>query len=718
MIEFVKEQKENSTYEKHESTALKKARAIKNALRKKAFGKNSTKNDMDQFRQAVKTHNYLKKLDESKHKQNTSRHHESLYRKNFYKFAENCTNGTLDQTPEGVTFSEDDANMYFPEKYSQPNPVDLEALIWFPYLPMPVSTPFDLEPIRPKHIKTVLQSKKPTSAPGPDGIMYGILRKLPATHHVLATVFTKMLMEGDPPESWSKSTVTLIHKAGDTSDPQNFRMISLTSCVGKVFHQILSDRISSYLLCNNLLDSSTQKAFLKGINGCIEHTFVMNELLANARNKKKTIHVTYFDLADAFGSVEHNLINHTLQRNGLPNSVCKYVENLYSRLQGQVKGPNWMSSPFDFKRGVFQGDPLSPIIFLTVFNPIVQHLKSIEEIYGYNLNVSRYITLPFADDFCLITSDKRHHQKIMNEIHSITKTMNLTLKPVKCKSISICSGRSKACTKNECEDAPEKFLGCNITYSGKSADIHEIVQSKLTGMADNIKSCMVRDEFKLRVYTQYATPSIRYMLTVHELTHTQLDKLDHMHTNTIKAFLGLPPRGPTPAIIHSPDGLGFPRISDLYLESHTLAYARCEVKADDRVVHALKSKLNRESQWTRKKNKHGLKRWHEQYERAANEATSDKQELNWPKVKKILKDLAANNRLEYWREYIKPLVQQGNMLKLIHLENMDLTWKSIIFHLPRGVLIFAVRSSIDYLPTFSNLRTWGEKKSNEVQIMW
>ena len=72
--------------------------------------------------------------------------------------------------------------MYFPEKYSQPNPVDLEALIWFPYLPMPVSTPFDLEPIRPRHIKTVLQSKKPTSAPGPDGIMYGILRKLPATY--------------------------------------------------------------------------------------------------------------------------------------------------------------------------------------------------------------------------------------------------------------------------------------------------------------------------------------------------------------------------------------------------------------------------------------------------------------------------------------------------------------------------------------------------------
>ena len=55
-----------------------------------------------------------------------------------------------------------------------------------------------------------------------------------------------------------------------------------------------------------------------------------------------------------------------------------------------------------------------------VFNPIIQHLKSMEDRYGYDLDGSKYITLPFADDFCLITSNKRHHQKIMDEIHGIT----------------------------------------------------------------------------------------------------------------------------------------------------------------------------------------------------------------------------------------------------------------------------------------------------------
>ena len=38
---------------------------------------------------------------------------------------------------------------------------------------------------------------------------------------------------------------------------------------------------------------------------------------------------TFFDLADAFGSVEHNLINHTLKRNGIPDGICKYWDSLF-----------------------------------------------------------------------------------------------------------------------------------------------------------------------------------------------------------------------------------------------------------------------------------------------------------------------------------------------------------------------------------------------------
>ena len=269
-------------------------------------------------------------------------------------------------------------------------------------------------------------------------------------------------------------------------NPSNFRMISLTSCIGKLFHQIVANRIESYLLTNHLLDCETQKAFLKGINGCIEHTTIMRELIADARSRKQTIHVTFFDLADALGSVEHNLIDHTLRRNGIPSPVCDYVKNLYSRLEGCVKTKEWTAEPFSFKRGVFQGDPLSPIIFLMVFNPIIQHLK-LKEDSGYSLNGMKFITLPFADDFCLITSDKRKHQKTMNQILEITQSMNLQLKPVKCKTISIRCGvpcevqfSLGSDVLKTVKEAPEKFLGCQITFSFKNRDMYDLISSKLS----------------------------------------------------------------------------------------------------------------------------------------------------------------------------------------------------------------------------------------------
>ena len=209
---------------------------------------------------------------------------------------------------------------------------------------------------------------------------------------------------------------------------------------------------------------------------------------------------------------------------------------------------------------------------------------------------------------------------------------------------------------------------------------------------------------------------MRYMLTVQELTDTQQEKLDHFHTNAVKGLLGLSSKGPTPAVIHSPaDGLGIPHVSDTYQESHTLAYAQCMVKADNRVVHALKCKVDRESKWRRKKIKHGSSHWHEIYQHMADKAGSTTRP-NWPKFKQRDKDLIIIDHATFWRNYIKPLVQQGNLLKLIEAENADLTWRSIIYDLPRGVLSFGVHASIDLLSTFSILKTWGKRSQTKCKF--
>ena len=93
-----------------------------------------------------------------------------------------------------------------------------------------------------------------------------------------------------------------------------------------------------------------------------------------------------------------------------------------------------------FKRGVFQGDPISPVIFLLVFNPILQKLQ--ENLHkGYKLGDVSHVTTPYADDFCLISTRSTSHQKMINDLHIQISSMGMKLKPSKCRSFSISGGR-------------------------------------------------------------------------------------------------------------------------------------------------------------------------------------------------------------------------------------------------------------------------------------
>ena len=172
-----------------------------------------------------------------------------------------------------------------------------------------------------------------------------------------------------------------------------------------------------------------QKAFINRINGTTEHNQVLLELIRHAKANRKTLHMTFFDLEDAFGSVHHSLISKGLERFMFAAEVISYISGLYRAISGNVVRKNWSSEPFHFKKGVFQGDPLSPIIFLIAFNPILEKLNTYSD-KGYTLNPGKnIICTPFADDFNLCTTNRRTHQKLLNEISSLTKSMQLKQVP-------------------------------------------------------------------------------------------------------------------------------------------------------------------------------------------------------------------------------------------------------------------------------------------------
>ena len=260
-------------------------------------------------------------------------------------------------------------------------------------------------------IKQIIKEKRPYTTPGEDGLPFGVLSSLPSVHHFLATLYNKIDTQGSAPSSWAGCNITL--KTGSLGDPSNFRPIALASVLGKVFHQVKAGQLTDFMLKNNYIDPSIQKAFLKNINGCVEHIQVIQEIIQDAKASKKTVHMTFADLW-VFGLVNHQLIQHCLEHFNVPEKERKYIRSLYSQLHGKVVTKEWISEVFKFQKGIAQGDNYSAIIFLVLFQPLITYLESLKEHLGYQLGDRKVITKLMTET---ITNHKGKHQKMMMDPH-------------------------------------------------------------------------------------------------------------------------------------------------------------------------------------------------------------------------------------------------------------------------------------------------------------
>ena len=105
----------------------------------------------------------------------------------------------------------------------------------------------------------------------------------------------------------------------------------------------------------------------------------------------------------------YDLIFHILQRNRFPQPVQEYFKSLYIATKSKVVTKTFHTEPFAFNKGVTQGYPMSQIIFILTFQPIIDFILKNKK-HGILVNDKRVLTLQYADDFCLLTSDMRTQQ--------------------------------------------------------------------------------------------------------------------------------------------------------------------------------------------------------------------------------------------------------------------------------------------------------------------
>ena len=139
--------------------------------------------------------------------------------------------------------------------------------------------------------------------------------------------------------------------------------------------------------------------------------------------------------------------------------------------------------------------------------------------------------------------------------------MGLKLKPRKCRSFSLSSGSPSNIPFwiedkkiPSIQEEEQKFLGKLLFYSGKSGETYEHIKDTFKKQLENIDKLLVRNEYKLWIYKNYFLPANCFLLTVHDITDTNLKKMDTFTDKFVKKWAGLPLCA-TNAIIHLKCGL-------------------------------------------------------------------------------------------------------------------------------------------------------------------
>ena len=136
----------------------------------------------------------------------------------------------------------------------------------------------------------------------------------------LCHIFNISFLDSYVPDSWKYGIITPVHKKGPTSDPNNFRPISMTATCCRVMERIINDSLLSFLLDRHLI-TKQQHGFIRRKSVCTNLLEILEDWTLNLQSKLVT-DVIFFDFKKAFDTVCHYKLLAKLKCNvDLPN-VC------------------------------------------------------------------------------------------------------------------------------------------------------------------------------------------------------------------------------------------------------------------------------------------------------------------------------------------------------------------------------------------------------------
>ena len=329
---------------------------------------------------------------------------------------------------------------------------------------------------------SALESFKKNKSPGNDGLTYEIYEKFwKILKKPFLDSFDESYRRNELSTSQRQAVITLIDKKNkDRQYLKNWRPISLLNCDYKIASKAIAFRLRKVI---SSLIHTDQSGFVNKRNISFTLRTVLDILELADRDKIDGI-LMLIDFEKAFNTVNHNFTISVLNKFNFGLSFVNWVKTFYNHVTSCVMNNQTTSKYFEIKRGVRQGDPLSPYLFILVTEILAINIREHNEIKGIRIGNNEIKLTQYADDTTAIIQDQNSAKLFLEITKDFSKCSGLKINFDKTEGLWIGDNKGKVETPLGITwpKEPIKLLGLYIGYNKKDIVVsnfrHKIIKMK------------------------------------------------------------------------------------------------------------------------------------------------------------------------------------------------------------------------------------------------
>ena len=247
---------------------------------------------------------------------------------------------------------------------------------------------------------------KPNKAAGPDEVIVELFQIMDDDNkQPIFDTIREWWTTHDIPDTMLQALVASLYKKGDPRNLENYRPISLLNALYKIIAGILQTRIEEgvdYEL------QATQFGFRRS-RSTSQAIYLIRRIQDHAERSKCPTFLTFLDWEKAFDRIHHCKLLEALRRMRIDPHLVALVESLYRNPTFAVKIKGITSDHRAQERGIRQGCPLSPYLFLIVMAVMFDdiHLHCDRSIAFHLAPGVTFSEVLYADDTVLVTDNCR-----------------------------------------------------------------------------------------------------------------------------------------------------------------------------------------------------------------------------------------------------------------------------------------------------------------------